>query len=138
MEEPSGDSTDGVPEILFRGIHHWLTTQGLPHRQRKTCEFPHANPHGTRTIERGAGPLKREPAEGLVEGSGRRRNQRSLFGGKLDANLFAMQTPDGPGDLEHLAVRARGVLNEGDFVGQEHQGLGFQDSLAKARLHNQR
>jgi hypothetical protein len=143
MRGPSGDSTPGVPGILFFGIYHSLTTQRPPVPSEKSADCGVA-------IHADAPARELSPAHrninlqgtrcecGRCGGLRRRRDQGSLFGGKLDTNLLAMQTPDRSGHLEHLAHAAGEILNEGDLVGHQHQRLGFQDSLAKAGLRNQR
>jgi hypothetical protein len=63
----------------------------------------------------------------------RRHGQRCLIGRERDAGLLAMQAPDYAGDLEHLAGGTGTILHIGDLVGRQHQRLGSQDVLGKAR-----
>jgi len=59
--------------------------------------------------------------------------QRCLLRSQRHANLLAMQPPDRAGHLEHFADGTGRILHEGNLVGGEDQGFGFQDSLSKAR-----
>ena len=62
-----------------------------------------------------------------------RGNQRGLLGGERHAGLPAVQAPDGACDLQHLPDGTSRILDEGDFIGRQHQGFGFQDGLRNAR-----
>ena len=84
---------------------------------------------GRVTLARKAGPRDLRQQGGAL---GRRRRERGLLRGERHANPLAMQPPDCSGYLEHLSDRTGSVLHEGDFIGSERQGFGFQDGLGRA------
>src|SRR5882757_7858676 len=67
---------------------------------------------------------------------GRCQPQRCLLAGGRDAGLLAVQAPDCAGDLEHFPDRTRSGLYEGNLIGRQDKGFGFQDGLGKARHRN--